>query len=217
MPTPTTEDYIKNIYSLQPDGGAVTTSALAEALQLADASVTIKMKNMATQRLVRYRRYRGVELTPGGKRMALKILRRHRLWEMYLVKFLGFSWDEIHHEAERLEHATSEALEQRLDALLGFPRFDPHGAPIPDAGGGVVHASVRALAVCEPGECLRVCSVRDESPPILKDVARLGLGPGSQVTVLEKEGPGGNMAVNIAGRRRQVRRGVADAIFVAPA
>jgi DtxR family Mn-dependent transcriptional regulator len=217
MPTPTTEDYIKNIYTLQPDGGAVTTSALAEALQLADASVTIKMKSMAAHRLVRYRRYRGVELTPGGKRMALKILRRHRLWEMYLVRFLGFSWDEIHHEAERLEHATSEALERRLDALLGFPRFDPHGAPIPDAGGGVVRPSVRPLTACEPGESLRVCSVRDESPPILKHVARLGLGPGSRLTVLGKEGSGGSMAVNIAGHRRRVRGGVADAIFVTTA
>lgn len=217
MPTPTTEDYIKNIYTLRPDGGAVTTSALAEALQLADASVTIKMKNMASQRLVRYRRYRGVELTPGGTRMALKILRRHRLWEMYLVRFLGFSWDEIHHEAERLEHATSEALEQRLDALLGFPRFDPHGAPIPDAGGGVARPSVRALAVCQQGERLRVSGVRDESPPILKHVARLGLGPGSQLTVLENGGQGGRMSVTIGGRRRLVRRGVAEAIFVTPA
>jgi DtxR family transcriptional regulator, Mn-dependent transcriptional regulator len=215
VPTPTTEDYIKNIYKLQAEGGAVTTSALAAALRLADASVTIKVKKMAAQRLVRYRRYRGVELTAAGERMALTILRRHRLWEMYLVTFLGFAWDEIHPEAERLEHATSRALERRLDARLGFPRFDPHGDPIPDAEGDMARPAARPLAECSAGARLRVCRVQDGSSPILRAAARLGLAPGSRLTVIGRGRAEGSIAVRIAGRRRSVTGAVAEAVSVA--
>jgi DtxR family Mn-dependent transcriptional regulator len=217
MANPTTEDYIKNIYKLQQAGGVATTSALAASLQLADASVTAMIKKLAGKGYVRYRRYRGVELTPDGRRIALKTLRRHRLWEMYLVEFLGFSWDEIHDEAEKLEHATSDALERRLDAALHFPRVDPHGDPIPDAAGDVARRRSVPLTGCEPGATLRISRVRDDDRLILKHAARIGLGLGRRIAVMEKLSFDGSMTVKIGARRRFISREVAGAVFVVPA
>lgn len=214
MPNPTIEDYIKNIYKLQHAGGKVTTSALAARLQLADASVTAMVKKLADRGQVRYRRYRGVELTAAGTRMALKILRRHRLWEMYLVKFFGYSWDTIHDEAERLEHATSDLLERRLDSALGFPRVDPHGDAIPDADGDVALYTSVPLNGCEPGQALRISRVQDDDPALLKHAARIGLGLGRRIAVVEKQSFDGSMTVKVGSHERFISREVAGAVFV---
>ena len=130
-PNRATEDYLKAIFSLQTRGERASTSAIAGYLQVADASITDMLKKLSRRGYIRYRRYRGAELTDRGRMAALKIVRRHRLWEMFLVRYLGCAWDEIHAEAERLEHATSDFLEEKLDRALGSPSIDPHGEPIP--------------------------------------------------------------------------------------
>ena len=214
---PTTEDYIKNVYKLQQVGAPVTTSALAASLRLADASVTAMLKKLAGKGLVRYRRYRGVELSAAGSRMALKTLRRHRLWEMYLAKFFGFSWDTIHDEAERLEHATSEALERCLDAALGFPRVDPHGDLIPDAKGEIASTPAMPLTGCAPGQTVRVSRVRDDDPALLQHAARIGLGLGQRFAVIERRSFDGSMTVRVGTRKQFISREVAGAVFVEPA
>jgi len=210
----TTEDYVKNIYKLQREGEKVTTSALATSLQLSDPSITDMLKKLSDRGLVSYTPYKGVELTGNGSAMAVKILRRHRLWEMFLVQYLGYSWDEIHEEAERLEHVTSDLLEQKLDELLGCPGVDPHGDPIPSADGRLEHAPLTALAACEAGDTVCVARVSDGEPRILQHASRLGVGLRTRLTVREKMGFDGSMTLALDSRELFISREVAEAIFV---
>ncbi|MGA9116730.1 MAG: metal-dependent transcriptional regulator [Bacteroidota bacterium] len=209
-----TEDYVKNIYKLARSGGRVTTSALARSLRVADPSATDMIKRLSERGLLRHVPYRGVALTTAGNRMALRTLRRHRLWEAFLVKHLGYSWDRIHDEAERLEHATSEFLELRLDKALGRPETDPHGDPIPTSGGRCPRGGGVRLVECHPGERVRVVRVEDEDPRVLQRASRLGLAPKTRLRVMEAGGPSGPMAVRIGGREYPVGRRTARAIFV---
>ncbi len=212
-----TEDYIKAIYKLEHGGGNVTTSALATQLQLADASITDMVKKLSEKGLVHYKRYQGVGLTARGKRMALKIVRRHRLWEMYLVKFLGFSWDQVHDEAERLEHVTSEEMEARLDRALGSPSVDPHGDPIPTVDGDLNHPEYTALSDSEAGAVVRVLRVSDQDSQILQHATKLGLGLNKKLTIKEKMTFDGSMVVKVAGKDHFISKEVAGSIFVEPA
>jgi len=210
----TTEDYIKAIFRLQRSGGKVTTSALAGQLQVTDASITGMIKKLSGRGFLHYERYRGVGLTPMGKRMALRIVRRHRLWEMYLVKFLGFSWDQVHDEAERLEHMTSEELEGRLDRALGFPRSDPHGDPIPTVEGEFDLRNHPALTECKCGDVVRVLRVSDDDAGLLQHATRLGVGLHKKVTVREKREFDGSMVIKVGPREHVISRQMAKAIFV---
>ncbi len=133
-------------------GEPVTTSAVASRLHIANGSVSAMLKKLSRERLLHYKPYQGVTLTGAGRRMALKIVRRHRLWEVFLAERLGFPWDEVHEEAERLEHVTSDQLERKLDESLGFPSADPHGDPIPSAAGNVRSRTSRPLAACGAGD-----------------------------------------------------------------
>jgi len=214
MPNQTTEDYIKNIYKLQREGGKVTTSALAQSMQLSDPSITDMIKKLSERGFVRYAPYKGVELTASGRRMAMKILRRHRLWEMYLVKFLGFSWDQIHDEAEHLEHVTSDMLEKKLDAALGFPTVDPHGDPIPSVDGELDHPEYTSLTECDAGDVVKVLRVSDDEPQILQHASRLGVGLNTRITVREKMEFDGSMTIKVGSREQFISREVAGAIFV---
>lgn len=216
MANRSTEDYIKNIYKLQREGEKVTTSALASNLQLSDPSITDMIKKLSEKGFVRYAPYRGVELTASGKRMALQIVRRHRLWEMYLMKFLGFSWDRVHDEAERLEHVTSEEMERKLDEALGFPTVDPHGDPIPDARGGLEHTAYTALPEFSVGDVVRVLRVSDNDSQILQHAARLGFALNKKLTVREKMSFDGSMVVNVGGKDQFISKEVAGSIFVEP-
>ena len=135
MPSFNVEDYIKNIYELSEEYEKVSPSMLAGKLEITPASVTGMIKKLSRLKFVHYKRYGDIVLTEKGKLLALKIIRRHRLWEMFLFKVLNFSWDEIHGEAEKLEHVMSDKLEERVDSILGYPKFDPHGAPIPSKEG----------------------------------------------------------------------------------
>lgn len=214
MSTISTEDYVKAVYKLEEDGQKATTSALAAHLQVADASITDMIKKLSEKGLVHYERYQGVALTAKGRKMALSILRRHRLWEMFLVAHLGYSWDKVHDEAERLEHVTSEDLERHLDETLGFPAVDPHGDPIPSKGGVVRNESGSALASCEVGDVVTIFRVSDVSSELLQHATRIGLALNSKLIIKEKKSFDGSMLVKIGSKQQFISKQVAEAIFV---
>ena len=214
MPTRTTEDYIKAIYAIGKDGARATTSALAAQLNLADASVTDMLKKLSERGLATYERYQGAALTPGGRQMALKIVRRHRLWEMFLVRHLGYSWDKVHSEAERLEHVTSDEMEERLDRALDFPKTDPHGDPIPSASGTVPELDGMPLAEVPVGHAVEVRRVSDQDAEILQHASTLGIALKTPVRVKERRSFDGSMVIEVAEREQFVSRMVAEAIFV---
>ena len=162
------EDYLKAVYDLERTGGAAATNDIAHRLGVAPASVSGMVRRLAEQGLLTYERYRGVRLTPDGRRAALRTLRRHRILECYLATVLGYPWDGVHEEAERLEHAASDALIDRMAAALGDPAFDPHGAPIPTREGAVDERHHVALADLAPGARARVVRVSDEDGELLR-------------------------------------------------
>ena len=214
MPNISTEDYIKAIYKLQVRGEKAATSALAAQLDVADASITDMIKKLSEKGLLHYERYQGVELTTKGRKMALSILRRHRLWEMFLVKFLGYTWDEVHDEAERLEHVTSADLEYRLDQVLGFPTIDPHGDPIPTVDGKFIGTEHTALADCKAGDIVRIARVSDDDSAILKHATTLGFALNSKLIIKEKKSFDGSMLVKVGTKQQFISKEVAQAIFV---
>jgi len=211
------EDCLKAVYELEraSAGAAVTTNDLAHRLALAAASVTGMVKRLAGQGLIDHARYRGVRLTEEGRRTALRTLRRHRVIESYLVSALGFSWDRVHAEAERLEHSASDELVDRMAAALGDPVVDPHGAPIPTRDGGIIEGPVgRALSELAPGERGRVARVEDEDPDQLRYLATLGIRPGVEFELVDRAPFGGPLTVNVGGAARQVGPALAEHIVV---
>jgi len=214
MTNRTTEDYIKAIYAIGKDGGRATTSSLADHLRLADASVTDMLKKLSDRGLATYERYQGAFLTPEGRSMALKIVRRHRLWEMFLVRHLGYSWDKVHSEAERLEHVTSDDLEERLDRALDYPTTDPHGDPIPSATGAVSATDGIPLSEVEVGSHVSVCRVSDRDDQMLQHAASIGIALATVVLVKERRPFDGSLIIEISGADHFVSSTVAGAIFV---
>jgi DtxR family Mn-dependent transcriptional regulator len=211
------EDYLKAICRLEEDSGRASTSSLARHLGLAGASITDMLKRLSAEGLVEYEPYRGVALSPEGRRVALRTLRRHRLWEMFLVRYLGFSWDQIHDEAERLEHATSDLLEQRLDLALGSPTVDPHGDPIPSADGVLEQSRQVTLADTPPGSAVVVMRVRDADTHVLKYVTHLGIGLKKRIVVKEVVEFDGSLRVRINAQERFISEKLARSIVVRPA
>ena len=186
------EDYLKAVYSLTERGEAASTSSLAEALEVQPASVTGMVKRLAESGYLEHARYRGVRLTGTGEREALRIIRRHRILETYLHVELGYSWDDVHAEAERLEHAASEELIDRMAAVLDDPTHDPHGAPIPTRAGEIEASDFATLDEVGPGATVQIRAVQDEDPERLRYMEALGLTPGVRLTVVRKapyEGP----------------------------
>lgn len=178
------EDYLKAIYLLtEEEGQAATTATIAERLGVAGASVTNMLKRLNELGLVQHELYRGAQLTKKGRVIALEVVRHHRLVEMFLVDALGMQWDEIHAEAEVLEHHISPRLEALIDERLGHPKFDPHGAPIPGRSGKLPTVNTRSLAELQPGEEGVVQRVSDENPEILRYLAQIGMTLGSRVRV----------------------------------
>lgn len=182
--TDAVQDYLKAIYALEAAGERVTTSALAARMRVSAPSATAMTKRLAELGLVERSPYRGVALTESGRRGALEVLRHHRLLERYLADRLGYSIDEVHAEAELLEHALSEELEAKIDAELGYPTLDPHGDPIPDRDLRVAQGRDRTLADLQPGERASVSRVPDGDPELLRYLTELGLIPGSDVELV---------------------------------
>ena len=217
--TPAIEDYLKAIYQLEqeePEVGSVTGQRIAERLGVASPSVTNMIKRLSELGLVEHERYRGVELSDTGERIALEVVRHHRLLERYLVEALGYGWDEVHDEAERLEHHISEALEARMAAALGDPTVDPHGDPIPHLDGSVAGADTRKLVDLAPGDVAVVRRVSDQDPERLRYLERLGLRPGANVRLLEALPFDGPLRLEIAGTEQVIGRPLGAVIQVAP-
>jgi len=198
MNTLTEENYLKAIYRIyESTGDSVSTTAIAEKLQINAASVTDMFKKLGQQKLVVYEKSRGVKPTEKGRKVALQILRKHRLWETFMVEKLKFSWDEVHDVAEQLEHVHSDILIERLDQLLGFPKFDPHGDPIPDKHGKMPVQTSILLLEGKVGQTYRISGVSENTDTFLKYLNKIGLGPGSLVTIVEVEEFDGSMKLLI--------------------
>jgi DtxR family Mn-dependent transcriptional regulator len=211
------EDCLKAVYELERTGAGapVTTNDLAHRLALAAASVTGMVKRLAGQGLIDHARYHGVRLTEEGRRTALRTLRRHRVIETYLVRVLGFGWDSVHDEAERLEHSASDELVDRMAAALGDPAVDPHGAPIPTRDGGIVEEPAgRALSDLTPGERGRVARVDDDDASRLRYLASLGIMPGVEFEIVERAPFGGPLTVRVEGAPRQLGPQLAAHVLV---
>src|SRR3954463_5020819 len=186
--TSAVEDYAKAIYALETRcGGAVSTTALAERLNVTAASASSMVKKLAEMDLVEHEPYRGVRLTDQGRRIALAVLRHHRLLEVYLAEELGVPWDRVHDEAEVLEHVLSEELEALIAAKLGHPTRDPHGDPIPTPDGRIEESPTSALHDLEPGECGCFVRVSDSDPEMLRYLAARGIAPGDDFEIVEKQ------------------------------
>ncbi len=212
------EDYLKAIYELERVGDPASTNDIAVRLAISPASVSGMVRRLADQGLITHEPYRGVRLTGSGRHAALRTLRRHRILECYLTAVLGYPWDGVHEEAERLEHAASEELIERMAAALGNPVQDPHGAPIPTRDGTVEEATLRSLADVAQGERLHVRRVEDDEAERLRYLAELGIRPGALVRVLDKapfEGPITLWVDDAAGgATRAIGVGLARQVFV---
>lgn len=194
------EDYAKAIFALERRGGGeVSNSALAERVGVAPASVSAMLKRMVAHGLVEHEPYRGVKLTAAGRRIALEVLRHHRLIESYLSDALGMPWDRVHAEAEVLEHYISEELEERIADALGHPSVDPHGDPIPDAELAMEGAAGVPLAELEPGVRATLSRVSDADPELLRYLDERGIGLGVELVVVERDPLGGSLLVEVAG------------------
>ncbi|HLI59638.1 MAG TPA: metal-dependent transcriptional regulator [Solirubrobacteraceae bacterium] len=198
------EDYAKAIFALQArgDGAPVTTNALAERLGLTPGSVSAMVKRLCELGLVEHEPYRGVSLTDSGRRVALEVIRHHRLLELYLVESLGLPWDRVHEEAEVLEHVLSEQLEAVIAAKLGNPTHDPHGDPIPGPDLVLAESETRSLESLQPGDSGRFVRVSDSEPAMLRYLAHQGIAPGARFEVVKRQPFGGPLFVRFGGGAR---------------
>ena len=210
------EDYLKAIYKLQGDS-TVSTTDIAKAMDVSSASVTNMVKRLDQMGLVVYQSYKGARLTDAGCKIALEIIRHHRLLELYLKEVMGYSWADLHKEAEHLEHHISEEFEDRIDQMLGYPTHDPHGDPIPTRDGKVAPTIVDQLSDAEAGEPLEVKRVSDSDPELLHYLEDLGLLPGAKVQILKKEPFDGPISIKIEDTPKTVGFVVAQKVFVVPA
>jgi DtxR family Mn-dependent transcriptional regulator len=186
MTTSTEENYLKSIYHLSVGHpNPVLTSEIADSLTTSSASVTDMLKKLSEKNLIEYERYKGVRITRKGERVALSIIRRHRLWEVFLTDVLKFRWDEVHEMAEELEHVSSDELVSRLDAFLGYPKVDPHGDPIPDTNGKLLPSGSLSLAEAQTAQKYQVSGVSDHSAGFLQFLQKKGLMPGVLFSVKE--------------------------------
>ena len=208
------EDYLKVIYEIERDGEAAATTAIAERLHIAPASVSGMVRRLARQGLVVVERYRGARLTPKGRRVALQMIRRHRVLESYLVTRLGYGWDGVHDEAERLEHAASPDLIDRMAAALGDPTVDPHGAPIPRADGTVDDARLPVLNDLAVGEQGRVARMSDRDPALLRYLGELGIRPGVTLRLVDRAPFDGPLTVAVGRARHVIGVTVATRVYI---
>jgi DtxR family transcriptional regulator, Mn-dependent transcriptional regulator len=209
------QDYLKEIYKIQAAGERATTTAIARRMGVAPSSATSMVKKLAALGLAEHAPYRGIELSDAGTKIALEVIRHHRLLEQYLAETLGLGIDAVHAEADRLEHVLSEELEARIDEQLGYPTHDPHGDPIPDAGLNVDRSQLRSLDALEPGEEATVRRVPDGDADLLRYLAELTLVPGRRVLMRKSEPFGGPLTVAVDGSEHAISRELAVQIGVA--
>ncbi len=211
------EDYLKTIYKLEkevaPDKG-VSTSRLAGEMGVANASVTNMLKRLSDMKMVNYESYYGTRLTEAGEKIALEIIRHHRLLELYLKEILGYSWDEVHDEAEKLEHHISEQFEDKIAELLNHPTMDPHGDPIPSKDGKMPKIKLKALPSIPPSTPHIIRRVKNQNPELLRYLEKQGLIPGVKVEVLQKEPFDGPVQLKVENKTITIGNNVAADIYV---
>ena len=205
MRTPSVEDYIKAIYKAHAERGNVATQELADRLDVSAPAVSKMMRRLSELRLITHTPYQGVKLTRAGEKLALEIIRHHRLIELYLVQAMGYSWDAVHEEAERLEHHISEEFEERMDELLGHPTACPHGDPIPTRAGTIARTSNRSLARQR---------TRDADSDLLRHLESLGVTPGTAIEFVTQEPFEGPLVLQVGGRRVRLTPQAAKDVFV---
>jgi DtxR family Mn-dependent transcriptional regulator len=214
MQSYTEENYLKIIYHLSVISNPVQTNAIAERIQTKAASVTDMLKKLSDKELVNYVKYQGVTLTEKGKLSAINIVRKHRLWEVFLVEKLNFKWDEVHDVAEELEHIKSTLLVERLDEFLDFPKVDPHGDPIPDQHGNFADLAFIKLSKLKPNEKGTITGVSEHSTPFLKHLEKLGLTLGKKIAISEIIDFDGSVELSIDGHQINISREVAKHILI---
>ncbi len=208
------ENYLKNIYKLSSNESKVTTSSLSEKLQISAASVSEMIKKLAEEGTLTHTPYKGVELTEEGKLLALRIIRKHRLWEMFLVEILHFGWDEIDNEAERFEHIMSDKMEEKIDHVLGHPSIDPHGDPIPTKD-GEIHCSMSfPLNESKEGSMVRVLRVSDSNSEMLQYISSIGISLNKEIHIKQKMNFDNSMLIKINDKEINISSTIASSIFV---
>ncbi|MCB0723252.1 MAG: metal-dependent transcriptional regulator [Ignavibacteriae bacterium] len=180
------EDYLKNIYVLRGSDGKVSTTALAEKMHVSPAAISEMVSKLSKSGYIKNTPYKGFELAPKGNSIALNLIRKHRLWEVFLVKYLDYPWDKVHEEAEKLEHSSSDELISKLEKFLGYPEFDPHGHPIPDKNGNIAKLKHIPISEADQGDVVVLTSVSDEDPDVLVYLSKIGIKLGDKLEILEK-------------------------------
>ena len=214
MPKRAIEDYLKTIYDLQREGGKVATTNLARRLKVAPASVTGMVKKLSGMNLIAHEPYQGVRLTPAGTKIALEVIRHHRLIELFLAEALVVPWDKVHAEAEKWEHVLSEDMEDRIDKFLGYPTHDPHGAPIPPRNGKMPKTTTLLLSDIPSGAAVRICEVSDRDPDMLRYLGEMGLFPRTELTILDVAPFEGPIKILVNGGEQSLGFKVAGSIWV---
>jgi DtxR family Mn-dependent transcriptional regulator len=213
----TVENYVKTIALIaarDPTGGPVGTGELAQALNVSPGTVTGMLKTLSEANLATYTPYEGARLTESGQRLAMKVIRRHRLLERFLAETLTMSWDEVHEEAEHMEHAASERLVDRIDAYLGYPAVDPHGDPIPRADGSLAETPGIPLARCQPGQRFRIVRVMDQDPAFLRYLSECGLELNATGDLLENRPESGALVCRLGGQNIALGLAAAGKVLV---
>lgn len=216
MPTISKENYLKAVYSrISESGSGATTSVLAEKLEISNAAISDMARKLSDQGLVTYAKYKGMELTSKGEKVALEVIRRHRLWELFLIQVLGLSWSEVHDEAENLEHHTSNFLIDKIDEFLGKPKFDPHGDPIPQKNGSIPKApEVIELGKAEIGRKYKVGRVSDKNNELISYLTKIGIELAKEIEIVDKLGFDNSVIVKIDSNHHSLSELVAANVFL---
>jgi len=214
MNTFTEENYLKAIYHLSAEEGAASTNQIAAALCTKAASVTDMLKKLSEKQLINYARYQGVSLTGGGQQVALSVIRKHRLWEYFLVEKLNFKWDEVHDLAEQLEHIQSVELIDRLDAFMDFPKYDPHGDPIPDKHGNIKSNKLKPVAELDVNATGVISGVLNHSAPFLQYLDKMGLTIGKEINISDVIEYDHSVDLIVSGKQVHISREVANNLLI---
>ncbi len=214
MNTFTEENYLKAIYHLSLQSGSVSTNQIAASLSTKAASVTDMLKKLAEKELINYTKYQGVTLTSPGEKIAISIIRKHRLWEYFLVEKLNFKWDEVHDVAEELEHISSKDLIDRLDDFMGHPKYDPHGDPIPDSSGKFKTHELKPISALAANEIGVVSGVREHSPAFLQYLEKVQLIIGRKIKVIEINDYDHSVILLVEDKKIQISREVANNLLI---
>lgn len=208
------EDYLKNIYYLQTSSGKVTNMILAEKMNVSSAAVSEMISKISKSGYIKNVPYKGFELTKKGENLAINLVRKHRIWEVFLVKNLKFSWEKVHSEAENLEHASSDELISQLEIFLGNPKFDPHGHPIPDKYGNIPESDLICLSEMNVGQSAYIKQVSDESSEVLEYLSKAGLKLNDKIIIKEKIGFDNSIQVSIKSQNIFLSEKLSKNIFV---